>query len=109
MATQTNIITDVNNLLRLPTKVSNELLAKTCLCIGSTISEAKAKGETQITIGIGIGQLSVNLVDVQCKFIPGKELKAAIKKSLDSPVDPLELALEQAFIDKLLTMCEEVL
>lgn len=109
MSAQTNIVTDVNNLLRLPTKVSNELVAKACLCIGSAISEAKAKGETQITVGIGIGYLSVNLVDMQCKFVPGKELKTAIKQSLESPIDPLELMLEQTFSDKLLAMCEEVL
>lgn len=109
MAAQTNIITDVNNLLRLPTKVSNELVAKMCLCIGSAISEAKARGETQTTVGIGIGYLSVNLVDMQCKFVPGKELKTSIKRALDSQIDPLELVLEQAFSDKLLAMCEEVL
>ena len=109
MAAQTNIITDVNNLLRLPTKVSNELVAKSCLCIGSAISEAKSKGEAQVTIGIGIGYLSVNLTDIQCKFVPGKELKAAIKKALDSQIDPLELLLEQTFADKLVAMCEEVL
>ena len=109
MATQANIITDVNNLLRLPTKVSNELVSKACLCIGSAISEAKAKGETQVSVGIGVGSLSVNLLDMQCKFVPGKELKTAIKRSLDSQVDPLELILEQTFTDKLLTMCEEVL
>jgi hypothetical protein len=108
MAAQTNIITDVNNLLRLPTKVSNELITKTCLCIGSAISEAKAKGETQTTVGIGIGHLSINLIDMQCKFIPGKELKGAIKKATDSPIDPLELMLEQTFTNKLLAMCEEV-
>lgn len=109
MATQTNIITDVNTLLRLPTKVSNELVAKSCLCIGSAIREAKTKGETQITVGIGIGNLSVNLVDMQCKFIPGKELKAAIKRALDYQIDPLEHELDQIFSDKLLAMCEEVL
>lgn len=109
MATQTNIVTDVNTLLRLPTKVSNELVAKACLCIGSAISEAKARGETQITVGIGIGSLSVNLVDMQCKFIPGKDLKAAIKRALDYQIDPLELVLDQIFSDKLLAMCEEVL
>ncbi len=109
MATQTNIITDVSTLLRLPAKVTNELVSKTCLCIGSAINEAKAKGETQITVGIGIGSLSVNLIDMQCKFVPGKELKTAIKRALDSQTDPLELTLEQAFADKLLAMCEEVL
>ncbi len=109
MATQVNIVTDVNNLLKIPTKVTNELVSKACLCIGSAISEAKAKGDTQTTVGIGIGYLSVNLLDMQCKFVPGKELKAAIKSSLDSQVDPLELTLEQIFADKLLAMCEEVL
>lgn len=109
MAVQTNIVTDVNNLLKIPTKVSNELVAKSCLCIGSAISEAKTRGETQITVSIGIGHLSINLLDMQCKFIPNKELKTAIKKSMESPIDPLELTLEQTFIDKLLTMCGEVL
>lgn len=109
MATPINIVTDINNLLRLPTKVTNELVAKVCLCIGSAISEAKAKGETQLTISIGIGNLSINLLDMQCKFIPGKELKSAIKQSLESQIDPLELVLEQAFTDRLLAMCDEVL
>jgi hypothetical protein len=109
MATQVNIVTDVNNLLKIPTKVTNELVAKTCLCIGSAINEAKAQGETQTTVGIGIGSLSINLLDMQCKFVPGKELKTAIKKALDSQVDPLELVLEQTFTDKLIAMCEEVL
>ena len=109
MAAQTNITTDVNNLLRIPTKVSNELVAKACLCIGSAISDAKARGDQQVSVGIGIGSLSVNLLDMQCKFVPGKELKTAIKRALDSDVDPLELVLEQTFTDKLLAMCEEVL
>ena len=109
MAAQVNIVTDINNLMRIPTKVTNELVSKACLCIGSAISEAKAKGEAQTTVGIGIGYLSVNLVDMQCKFVPGKELKTAIKNSIDSQVDPLELILEQTFTDKLLSMCEEVL
>jgi hypothetical protein len=109
MAAQTNITTDVNNLLRIPTKVSNELVSKACLCIGSAISEAKAKGKQQVSVSIGIGYLSVNLLDMQCKFIPSKELKGAIKRALDSDIDPLELMLEQTFADKLIAMCEEVL
>lgn len=109
MATQTNIINDVNTLMKIPTKVSTELVDKMCLCIGSAISTAKQNGETQTTINIGIGTLSINLVDMQCKFVPGKNLKAAIKSSLTSSTDPLELTLEKAFADKLLAICEEVL
>jgi hypothetical protein len=109
MTAQTNILSDVGTLLRLPTKVTTELSDKACLCIGSAISEAKRKGDTQLTLSIGIGALSINLVDMQCKFVPSKNLKTAIKTALSSQNDPLELALEQAFADKLLAICEEVI
>ena len=109
MAAQVNIINDVGTLLRIPTKVSNELTEKACLCISSIISEAKCRGENQVVINIGIGTLSINLVDMQCKFVPGKNLKAAIKASLEMQADPLELMLEQSLADKLLAICEEVI
>lgn len=109
MATPINIVNDVGTLLRIPTKVTTELTDKACLCIGSAIHEAKSRGETQITLNIGIGALSIDLVDMQCKFIPGKNLKTAIKSAASTTHDPLELALEQAFTDKLLTICEEVI
>ena len=104
-----NITNDVGMLLRLPTKVTKELTDKACLCIGSAIGEAKRNSEEQLTLGIGIGNLSINLVDMQCKFVPGKNLKTAIKSALTSQNDQLELALEKAFADKLLAVCEEVL
>ena len=109
MATQINIVSDVGTLLRIPTKVTTELTDKACLCIGSAINEAKNRGETQTTINIGIGTLSINLVDMQCKFVPGKNLKTAIKSALASSSDPLELALDRAFTDKLIAICEEVI
>ena len=108
MATQPNIMSDVGTLLKIPTKITTELTDKACLCIGSAIGEAKNSGETQVILNIGIGTLSVNLVDMQCKFVPGKNLKTAIKSALTTPVDPVELMLEQAFADKLLSICEEV-
>lgn len=108
MSTPTNIVNDVGMLLRLPAKVSKELIDKACLCVSSAICEAKRNGETTTTIGIGIGTLSVDLLDMQCKFVPGKNLKAALKEAMASPVDPLELALEKTLADKLLAVCEEV-
>lgn len=108
MATQTNLISDVGTLLKIPTKVTTELTDKACLCIGSAISNAKRNGETQMALNIGIGILSINLLDMQCKFVPGKNLKTSIKTALNSPVDPLELELEKAFAEKLLAICDEV-
>lgn len=109
MATQINIVNDVSTLLKIPSKVSTELVDKACLCIGSVINEAKKNGETQVIVNIGIGTLSVNLIDMQCKFVPGKNLKSSIKSALNSEANPLELALEQAFADKLIAICDEVL
>ena len=109
MTTQTSIVSDVGTLLKIPTKVTNELTDKACLCIGSAVSEAKRNGEKLLTVNIGIGALSIDLIDMQCKFVPGKNLKTAIKSALTNPADPLELFLEQAFADKLLAICEEVI
>jgi hypothetical protein len=108
MATQPNIISDISTLTRVPNKVLMELSHKANLCIGSIISDAKEAGEQAVIINIGIGTLSIDLIDMQCKFVPSKELKTTIKASLQSNKDPLELELEQALIEKLLTICEEV-
>ena len=109
MATQTIIPNDINTLMKIPAKVSTELVDKACLCIGSAISDAKRKGETQTVINIGIGALSVNLLDMQCKFVPGKNLKGAIKIALNSQINPLELELEKSLAEKLIAICEEVI
>ena len=109
MTNNTNVVNDVGVLLRIPTKVAKELVDKACLCIGSTICEAKRNGEQQTAINIGIGTLSVDLLDMQCKFVPGKNLKTAIKNVLTTDTDPLELELEKALADRLLAICDEVL
>ena len=106
MATPVVIPNDVGTLLKIPTKVTNELTDKACLCISSAICDAKRRGDTQCIVNIGIGALSINLVDMQCKFIPGKELKTTIKKTLETQIDPLELALTQTFTDEILAKCE---
>ena len=109
MSGQPNIVNDVGTLLKLPNKVTTEVIQKANLCIGSIISDARLAGEQTVIINIGIGTLSVDLIDMQCKFVPSKDLKATIKTSLSEEKDPLELELEQALADKLLAACEEAL
>ena len=109
MSGQPNLINDVGTLLKLPSKVTTELIHKADLCIGSIISDAKIAGEQSVIINIGIGTLSVDLIDMQCKFVPSKDLKTVIKTSLNNETDPLELELEQTLADKLLAACEEVI
>jgi hypothetical protein len=109
MASNISIPNDLGTILRLPAKVTTELTDKACLCIGSAIASAKNAGEEQTSINIGIGLLCVNLLDMQCKFVPSKGLKIAIKEALTDNIDPLEVQLEQLFTERLLSICEEVL
>ena len=109
MTTQPNVINDLSTYSKVPNKILNELVHKLNLCIGSAIHDAIINKETATVINIGIGSLSINLVDMQCKFIPSKDLKLCIKNGIESKVDPVEFALEQALIDKLLAISEEVI
>lgn len=109
MSGQPNVINDVGTLLKLPSKVTTEVIQKANLCIGSIISDAKLAGDQTVIINIGIGTLSVDLIDMQCKFVPSKDLKTAIKNSLTEEKDPLELELEKVLAEKLLAACEEAI
>lgn len=109
MSLTTNAVTDVGALLKIPTRVSNELIKKINLCISSAIWEAKRANETLVTVNIGIGVLSIDAVQMQCKFTPSQELKNAIKQGSSAQIDPLELALEEAFSAKLISVCDEVI
>jgi len=108
MATQSNIISDVSSITKIPNKILNEIIYRENLCIGSAIHDAILAGDDAVVLNVGIGTLSVELATKQCKFIPSKELKNTIKKSIDNRIDPLEIELEQAIIDKLLKICDEV-
>jgi hypothetical protein len=109
MSNQSNIITDLSTLTRIPNKTLGELSHKATLCIGNIIAEAKAKGEQAVIINIGIGTLSIDLITMQSKFIPSKDLKMTIKHGVTVGIDPLECALEQALVEKLIHFCDEVL
>lgn len=109
MAAQHNIVTDISTLTRIPNKTLNELVHKINLCIGSIIAEAKNKGEPVVIINIGLGTLSIDLISMQSKFIPSKDLKTTIKQGITTGIDPLECALDQVLIEKLIHFCDEVL
>ena len=109
MTAQPNVINDLSSYTKIPNKILTELVHKLNLCIGSAIHDAIVNKETAVVINVGIGSLSVSLTDMQCKFIPSKDLKLCIKNGIESKVDPVEFALEQALVDKLLAISEEVL
>jgi len=110
MSGQLNLVNDVGTLLKIPTKVTAELIQKANLCIGSIISDARLAGEQTVIINIGIGTLSIDLIDMQCKFVPSKDLKTVIKDNLNNnTIDPLEVALEQTLAEKLISLVDDLM
>lgn len=107
MAVQQNAINDLGNLTKVPTKAINTLVEKLNLCIGSNLHDALLTKEDVAQINIGVGTLCVSLSDMQCKFVPSKDLKAIIKRSISDGIDPLEFELEQTLIAKLCSICDE--
>ena len=103
------MVSDVSTLTRVPNRILESLADKMNLCIGSAIHDAIANNEQIVIVNIGIGTLSVNLADMQCKFVPSKELKATIKRCISEKVDPLEMQLEEDLYQKLLSLYKEVL
>ncbi len=105
--TPQNVITDLSVLLGLPVNVLTQLVDKIDLCIGDIIIHAKNNKDQIVVINIGIGNLSINLAEMQCKFVPSKKLKATIKDCLEENINPLELQLEDEFRDKLIKLFEK--
>lgn len=106
MTNQVNILNDVATLTKLPNKALAELTNKEILCIGGAIHDAIQAKEEVAVLNIGIGSLSIELSTMQCKFIPSKELKAMIKRSLTNKADPIEYCLEQSIVNKLMALCD---
>lgn len=107
MASQQNVINDLGTVTRVSNKILNPLFEKLNLCIGSAIHDALMANEETTQLNIGIGTLSIELKTMQCKFIPSKELKTAIKRSIENKIDPLEFELEQTLKAKLIKIIEE--
>ena len=60
---QINIINDVSTITKVPNKILNDIVLKESLCIGSAIKEAVDRKEEVLSLNIGLGILSVNLIE----------------------------------------------
>lgn len=107
--TNIHAINNLGTATKIPNKILNMLVDNLNLCIASAVNDAKIAHEDFVVIDIGVGNLSVDVNNMQCKFMPSKELKNAIKQSAINNIDPLEIKLEEEFRSKLLTICSEVL
>lgn len=105
-----NIIKDISTLTKVPAKIWKQLLEKLRLCISSATYDAVlANEETAIIEVPELGIFSINIVSQQIKFLPSKALRADLKNCLVHKVDPLELSLDSAIVDKLMSIYKDTL
>ena len=103
-----NLLADVSNLTKISSKSLEELIKIFNLCIGSAVADAKLFNSDSICLDLGIGLLAINLVDMQCKFIPSKDLKDSIKSAIEHD-DPLKIEFEESVTKKITELCSGVI
>ena len=109
--TQQHILTDISTITRIPNKIMDYLTNMAILCIGSAVSDAKLQGQDKLLLNIGIGTLAIDLISMEVKFIPGKDLKKNIKAVVNDEIkkDPIENYVDKELVKKLCNICEEVI
>lgn len=107
---QQHILSDISTLTRVPNKIMDYLSDMAVICITSAISDAKLNQQDKLLLNIGIGTLAVDLISMEVKFIPGKELKKNIRAvvSGEEMEDPVITYIGDEMVKKLCNICEEV-
>lgn len=107
---QQHILSDISTLTRVPNKIMDYLSDMAVICITSAISDAKLNQQDKLLLNIGIGTLAVDLISMEVKFIPSKELKKNIRAvvSGEEMEDPVITYIGDEMVKKLCNICEEV-
>ncbi len=107
---QQHILSDISTLTRVPNKIMDYLSDMAVICITSAISDAKMTQQDKLLLNIGIGTLAIDLISMEVKFIPSKELKKNIRAvvSGEEMEDPVVTYIGDEMVKKLCNICEEV-
>ena len=107
---QQHILSDISTLTWVPNKIMDYLSDMAVICITSAISDAKLNQQDKLLLNIGIGTLAVDLISMEVKFIPSKELKKNIRAvvSGEEMEDPVITYIGDEMVKKLCNICEEV-
>ena len=109
-----DIISDLSTLSTIPEKTLGKLSAKVVYCICDAVAEALAEDASEdrsVDLDIGIGTLSIGLVDdaIKYKFVPNETLETSVKQTVLNERNLLEDALEKSFVDKITNVYKELI
>ena len=106
---QQHILSDISTLTRVPNKIMDYLSDIAVICITSAIADARLQQQDKLLLNIGIGTLAIDLISMEVKFVPSKELKKNIRAvvSGEETEDPVITYIDDEMVKKLCNICEE--
>jgi len=106
---QQHILSDISTLTRVPNKIMDYLSDMAVICITSAIADARLQQQDKLLLNIGIGTLAIDLISMEVKFVPSKELKKNIRAvvSGEETEDPVITYIDDEMVKKLCNICEE--
>lgn len=106
---QQHILSDISTLTRVPNKIMDYLSDMAVICITSAIAVARLQQQDKLLLNIGIGTLAIDLISMEVKFVPSKELKKNIRAvvSGEETEDPVITYIDDEMVKKLCNICEE--
>lgn len=106
---QQHILSDISTLTRVPNKIMDYLSDMAVICITSAIGDARLQQQDKLLLNIGIGTLAIDLISMEVKFVPSKELKKNIRAvvSGEETEDPVITYIDDEMVKKLCNICEE--
>ena len=106
-----NAIDDICEITTIPVASMHKLFDKISWCICNCVDEAKLAEEEYCEINIGIGTLIIGIEQnaLQYKFIPSMKLEEALVATIVKGNNPLEIALEETFVNRILKTYKDML
>lgn len=116
MDNNTNILTcnalaDICAITTIPTASMQKLFNKISYCIANSVYEAFLGKKNSAEIDIGFGHIIVNIEQNQLlyKFIPSPKLEKNIIDSIRQNKNPLDIKLEDTFINRILKTYKDMM
>lgn len=106
-----NAIEDICEITTIPVASMQKLFDKIGWCICNCVEEAKLNDQEYCEINIGIGNLLISVEDNSLcyKFIPSTKLEQSLVATIVDGKNPLEIALEETFVNRILKTYKDML
>lgn len=106
-----SLIEDIAKITTIPVTSLQKLANKANFCICNCVEETKLNSKSLTEINIGIGILSVNVVDnnIEYRFTPNKKFEESIRTTLIEGKNPLIELADDTLVSKLLHTYKDIL